>query len=148
MVRDAGGVSQDDSLDPRVGENSNPCGDLPRGVAFVKMNAALRENYSPVCDSSQNEPPRMSRDRGLRQLGEIGISNRLLRGGVRDQNVQSGTENDRGLGIPRAEVLDGCVAHDQAAEIGGADSGLRVPAITSGCSALSRMGVIFESCFG
>jgi hypothetical protein len=147
-VRYSSRIRQNDAFDPRAGENPNARRDLARTMPFIKMNAALGKDDSRFADFSQNETARVSRHRRLRQFGELGIRENVLRFGLRHHYVETGTENDRGLGVPRLEAFEGHVGHNQAAEMGGADSGLRVPAITSGCNLSSRIGVILESCFG
>src|ERR1041385_6788035 len=112
------------------------------------MNAALRENRSRVSNFSEHVTTDMSWHRGRRQFGELRVSDAVFRRGVGDKNVQARSEDDGDIGLPFAQPIEGSVAHAQAAEIGGAVSGLRVPAITSGCNVSSRIGVILESCFG
>ena len=133
---------------PSRRQNSNSGSDLLRRVPFVKVDAALRENYAAVANASLHETPGVSRHGGFRQFGELRVTDRFASVGFGNENVQARAEYDRQVGIPRAQAIEGRVAHDQAAEIGGADSGLRVPAITSGCKDSSRIGVIFVSCFG
>jgi hypothetical protein len=117
-------------------------------MPFVKMNAPLRENYPGVADFSQDEAAGVTWHRRLGKFDEVRITDALLRVRFGDENVQTGTENDGDCGIPGAQPIQSVVAHGQAAEIGGADSGFRVPAITSGWTATSRIGVILVSCFG
>src|SRR3977135_879822 len=113
------------------------------------MNAALRENHAGAADISQNEPARMSGHRGFRQLGKLRIPNAVRGVRRRDEKVQPRTEDDSDLRVPVPQPIERRVGHDQAAEIGGADSGFRVPAITSGPIGSSpRIGVILTPCFG
>ena len=148
FVCGAGSIREDQALYSGRGQNSNCRSDLPGSVPFIKMNAALRKNNPAFADLSEDKTASVSRYGRRRQFAELRITNSFLGVGFGNQNVQTGAEHDRQIGIPRAEAIESRVAHDQAAEMGGADSGFRVPAITSGCKDPSRIGVIFESCFG
>src|SRR4051812_35038032 len=112
------------------------------------MDSALRKDDFGLAKFAEDKPAGVPRDGRLRQFRELGESDSVVCSCFRDERVQPRTENNRYFGIPAPQSGKRRLAHDQAAEIGGADSGFLVPAITSGCKLSSRIGVIFASCLG
>ena len=117
-------------------------------MPLVKMDATLGEDYGRRTDLSQNKASGVSGHRRFGQFSKFGVGNAIFRFGIRNEKVQTGTEHEGDVGVPGAQSTKSGVTHSQAAEIGGADSGFRTPAITSGRTLSSRIGVIFASCLG
>ena len=101
-------------------------------MPFIKMNPTLREDDTRLAYLTQHESPGVPWHRRFRHFSELRVWNAIFRRCVRNKSIQSRAKNDRELRVPSAHPIESRVTHDQAAEIGGADSGFRVPAITSG----------------
>src|SRR5690242_9804134 len=71
----SGGVGEDYSLHSHARENADRKRYFFRGIAFIKMDAALHARYWNCADFSNDELPRVADGRGLREMRNFPVRN-------------------------------------------------------------------------
>ena len=97
-IHPAAGVGDDERRRSQGAQYPHREGDLLHGVAFVPVEAALHRHHLPATQLSEQQPSRVSLDRGKRETGNSFVPDFALYLDLARQAAETGPENHGNFG--------------------------------------------------
>lgn len=98
LIQRPGGVCNHKLLNSGMREHAHIRGHLARRIAFVQMDAALRENHTYTRDFAERKFSCVPGDARFGQFRKLSVLNRFDR--VLNDRIQARPENDRNFCLP------------------------------------------------